>query len=400
MAKAIVGSNPSPSAKVAPMPKRGHGEGSITKRADGRWMARILQLNGKRKYFYGTTRAEVQTKLGEAVRARQQGKALPTARLTVEEFFSDWLKAVEPQVRYRSFLYYKRNITMHANPEIGRISLQRLTPLHLQQLYAKKLSAGLSSTSVHHLAAVIHRALADAERWGLVGRNVAGLAKSPRIRRTEMKTLDAQQVRQLLDTARDERNYALYVLAVTTGMRQGEILALRWKDVDLEGGSIRVTGSLQPGPDGLRIVEPKTKSSRRQITLTPMCIDALRAHRKDQITHRMKLGDLWHDHDLVFCTSFGNPIWANEFTNRTFRGLLEKAGLPRIRFHDLRHTAATLMLSQGVHPKIAQEMLGHTTIAITLDLYSHATATMQLGAANAIQDLLAPTPQSKRDPGT
>ncbi len=193
-----------------------------------------------------------------------------------------------------------------------------------------------------------------------------------------MQTLDVDQARQLLDAVRGDRFEALYVLALTTGLRQGELLALRWRDVDLGDGSLRVVGTLyRLGKGSLTIGPPKTAGSRRQVTLPSLAVDALGRHKDNQSAQRLLCGDAWEDHGLVFTNEVGRPMDATNLRRRYFQPLLERAGLPRIRFHDLRHTAATLLLSQDVHPKIVSERLGHSRVGITLDLYSHVTPTMQ-----------------------
>jgi integrase len=242
--------------------------------------------------------------------------------------------------------------------------------------------------TVRHLHAVLHGALDDAARWGLVARNVADLVAPPRAARKGMITLSPDQARALLDTTRGDRLEALYVLALTTGMRQGELLALRWRDVDLDRHTLHVTGSLLTTPDGWKISDPKTDSSRRRITLTATAVDALRRHRSAQNEERLRLGGAWEDNDLVFANEVGRPIEVRNLMRRSFLPLLKQSGLPRIRFHDLRHTAATLLLGQGQHPKVVAEMLGHSRISTTLDLYSHVTPTMQREAADAMDAML------------
>ncbi|MCI0777873.1 MAG: site-specific integrase [Chloroflexi bacterium] len=201
--------------------------------------------------------------------------------------------------------------------------------------------------------------------------------------------ISPEQAIALLDAASGERLEALYVLALTTGMRQGELLALKWSDLSLDAGSVHVTGSLQPTSDGLTIVEPKTASARRHISLTAVAVEALRRHRASQAKERLSLGAAWDDQDLLFPNAGGRPLDVRSLVRRSFLPLLEAAGLPRIRFHDLRHTAATLLLGQGVHPKVVAEMLGHSRISTTLDLYSHVTPTMQREATVALDELLS-----------
>lgn len=368
--------------------KRANNEGSIYKRSDGRWCAAISTDHGRRKFFYGKTRQEVAGKLATALKARQDGLPILAERQTVAQFLGGWLESVRPSLRPRTFVRYEQYVRLHAVPELGRVSLARLTPQHLQRLYANRLGAGLSPMSVRHLHAVLHRALGQAARWGLVGRNIADLVTPPRGKRYEMTTLTPGQARTFLEAAAGDRLEALYVLALTTGMRQGELLALRWQDVDLEGGTLQVRGTLQRTPDGLAIAEPKTSHSRRQVALTSMAVHALRRHRVVQASERLRLGAAWDDNDLVFANEVGRPLEVRNVLSRSFRPLVERAGLPRIRFHDLRHTAATLLLGRSVHPKVVAEMLGHSQISVTLDLYSHVTPTMQRQAAEALDTVL------------
>ena len=203
-----------------------------------------------------------------------------------------------------------------------------------------------------------------------------------------MQTLSPEQARQLLDTAAGDRLGALYVLALSTGMRQGELLALHWENLDLDAASLQVRGTLRRVDGGLAVLEPKTAASRRQITMPAAAVDALRRHRAAQNEERLRIGSAWHDNDLVFANEIGRPIEPGNLVRRSFQALLAQAGLPRIRFHDLRHTAATLMLSRGVHSKIAAETLGHSRVGVTLDIYSHVTPTMQREAAAAMDEVL------------
>jgi integrase len=235
---------------------------------------------------------------------------------------------------------------------------------------------------------VLHRALSYAQRRGLIGNNVAKLVDPPKRQRREMQSLSPEQARRFLDAVRGNRFEALYVLAISTGMRQGELLGLRWRDVDLAGRSLRVTGSIQyVRGHGLGLSSPKTRSSRRQVMLSQIAVDALDRRKEAQKQERTRSGDKWQDTDFVFTTRDGKALYATNIKS-SFCKLLVACGLPRIRFHDLRHTAATLLLGQGVHPKVVSEMLGHASIGITLDLYSHATPTIQREATAAFDRLL------------
>ncbi len=369
------------------MGKRANGEGSVYQRTDGRWCASVTTERGHRQHFLGRTRAEVARKLTGALDARDKGVLVTGPRQTVGQFFTQWLAAVQPSLRPRTFVGYEQLVRLHVVPDLGPLSLTKLSPQHLQRLYASRLDAGLSSTTVNHLHALIHKALSNAVRWGMLQRNIADLVDPPRSRHFAIATLSPEQARAFLAAARGHRLEALYVLAVTTGMRQGELLGLRWRDVDVDAGTLQIRGSLQATPEGRRILEPKTAGSRRRVALSKQPIDALRRHRVAQAEERLRLGAGWEDSDLVFCSAAGHPITASGL-RRSFEPLLKRAGLPRMRFHDLRHTAATLLLGRGVHPKVVSEMLGHTRISTTLDLYSHVSMTMQQQAADAFDAIL------------
>jgi integrase len=276
-------------------------------------------------------------------------------------------------------------------PALGHLTLEQVTPQHLQRLYSEVAKKGAKSGTVVQVHAVLHRMFKQALLWNLVPRNPAEAVTRPKKRRQEMQTLSPEQARKLLEAARGDRLEALYVLAITTGMRQGEMLGLRWKDIDMERGMVHLQASLQRTKDGFEFVQPKTSSSRRQIMLTSAAIDALGRHRVSQTAERHVKSDLWENKDnLVFTNLTGGPIDGTNLLRKCFRPLLRQAGLPEIRFHDLRHTAATLLLGQGVHPKIVSEMLGHSTINITLDLHSHVTPTMQKEAVSALDALFRP----------
>lgn len=368
--------------------KRGNSEGSITKRKDGLWEARITLEDSKRKSFYAKTRQEAARKLAEALRDRDKGLPVVGNRQTVGQYLSTWLDATKPTIRPGTWKRHEQYVRVHAIPLLGTIVLYKLTAQQVQALYAKKLEEGLSTTSVHHLHTVLHKALDQAVRLQLVQRNVCDLVDPPRMRHHEMTTLSEEQARTLLAAAADDRFAALYVLALATGMRQGELLALKWRDVDLEGATLQVRATLQFTTDGFVFAEPKTEKSRRRVALSRAAVGALHLHRLRQAEERLRLGPAWEDMDLVFPNVIGGPMDGIHLLQRNFRPLLEKAGLPRMRFHDLRHTAATLLLGRGINPKIVSEMLGHSDIAITLGLYSHVTPHMQQQAAEAMDAAL------------
>lgn len=371
------------------MAKKANGDGTIYRRKDGRWCASVSLGNGRRKHFLNKDRDVVARQLRAALAEQDRGLPVTNGRDSVEQYLESWLASARPALRERTWERYEQYVRLHVNPTLGRMRLDKLTPQQLQRLYAERLAAGSSSTTVHHLHATIHKALKQAVRWNLVSRNVADFVDPPRISVREMATLSDTQVRTLLDAARGDRLEALYVVAVTTGMRQGELLALRWRDVNLESGRAQIRGSMQATKAGLKIVETKTPGSRRQVALSQAARSALTHHRARQAEERLRVGSAWEDNDLVFCNQVGRPIPASHLTMRSFQPLLIRAGLPRVRFHDLRHTAATLLLGAGTHAKIVSEMLGHSRIGTTMDLYSHVTPTMQQQAADTFDAILA-----------
>jgi integrase len=370
------------------MTRRGNGEGTIV-HSGGRWVAALTLDTGKRRFLYGKTRAEAAQKLAAAQRDRDKGLPVLGERQTVAQYLASWLDAARPTIRPQSWRRYEETARLHIIPTIGKIKLTKLTAQHIQGLYAAKLNAGQSTATVRYMHVTLRRALSEAERLDLVPRNVARLVKPPRKERPEMHVLDADQARRFLGAVAGHRLEALFTLAVTSGMRSGEMLGLRWGDVDLDGRSLQVKFSLKRLDGKLVLKEVKTEHSRRHIALTEAAVAGLRAHRRHQHEERLFLGPAWQDRDLVFCMKDGNPMDGIHLLRYQFKPLMRSAGLPEeVVFHDLRHTAATLMLLQGIHPKVVSEMLGHASIAITLDLYSHVLPNMQRDATAAMDRLL------------
>ncbi|MHB1940788.1 MAG: tyrosine-type recombinase/integrase [Candidatus Dormibacteria bacterium] len=348
-------------------------------------------LGGHRYRLYGQTRESVSRQLVAALRAHQEGQLPLGSRETFGRFWNVWLPSIRSNLRPRTWTRYEELGRIHLLPLLGATRIGDLSVQKVQALHGRMLGMGVSPSTVHHAHAVLHRALADAVRWGVVSRNVAGLVPPPRMATHEMQTLSGAQARELCRAAAGSRFEALYVLAVTTGMRQGELLALRWSGVDLDRGLVQVTGTMTRTEAGLGIAPPKTARSRRAVALADQAIEALIRHRGRQKQEKALLGEAWVDEDLVFPNSIGGPMQRDHLVKRDFAPLLQRAGLPAIRFHDLRHTAATLLLGESVHPKVAPEMLGHATVAITLDRYSHVTETMQRAAAQSMSELLRGT---------
>jgi integrase len=378
-----------------PQKRRGHNEGSIYKAKDGRWVAAITLENRKRKVFYGKTRKEVQEKLKQALHEQQQGTLVTASQQTLEKYLLQWLEDRRVSVRARTYERYEEYVRLHIVPVIGRVQLQKLTAQNVQALYTKKLKEGLSPTTVNTLHAMLHKALSDAVRLGLIARNVCDMVTAPRRAYHEITPLTIEQAQQLLAMVKGHKLEALFVLALTTGMRRGEVLALKWQDINFVQGTLQVRRMLSRVPTKLAKetgqhyieAEPKTERSRRSIVLAPLALEALREHRKRQFLAMAEAGAEWQDNDLVFCTSLGTPLNPNHVLEK-FKALLQQAGLPDMRFHDLRHSAATILLDTGVHPKVVQEMLGHNQISMTMDIYSHVLPTMQQDAAKKLNDVL------------
>jgi integrase len=375
--------------------RRGNGEGSITRhKKSGLYMARYTvetPAGPKRKTIYGKKRENVAEKLADALSDRNKGIVFDDENMTVTEFFDRWLSdAVRGTVRESTYSRDKYLMVNHIKPALGRLKLKNLNALHLQGLYRERLDAGLSGSTVQKIHHVIHKALTQAVRWDLIPRNPADSVKAPTPAPKEMHPLSAGEARKLLDAARGDRLEALYVLAVHTGMRRGELLGLKWEDVDLDGQTVRVRRTLTRIDNGRRLAlgEPKTRKSRRTVRLTQKAVEALRSHRKRQLEEKLRVGGLYQDQGLVFAGEAGGFINPSNLRQRSFAPLLKRAGLPQITFHDLRHTCASLLFQKNVHPKFVQELLGHVSVAITLDTYSHMLPGMGGEAAAAMGEAL------------
>ena len=375
------------------MAKRGNGEGSVYKQRNGLWAASISIEGDKRKYFYGKTRKEVQEKLAAALQEQKQGMLIATPRQTVGQFLTDWLENTHKQsVRPRTYERYEEAIRLHLIPVLGKYQLQKLSAQHVQAFYARKLKEGLSPSTVIYYHSILHNALETAVKWGLVSRNVCDLVTAPRRIRFEIQPFTPEQVQSFFAAIRGHKWEALFTLALATGMRQGELLGLKWQDINFSTGTLQVRRMLTrvSSETSVRVfieAEPKTQQSRRSITIASFAFEALKQHRLRQLETRLKADTLWEEHDYVSCTLVGTHLRPSHVVDE-FKKLLKKANLPDIRFHDLRHSAATLLLSLGIHPKVVQEMLGHTQISMTMDIYSHVLPSMQQDAVSKLNDLL------------
>ena len=433
--KREIASHPSKDARDDPRPKarrRGSNEGAIFRRKDGRWCA-VLDLgweNGKRKRksFYGETRKEVADALNKAIRDKAQGLPVAMERQTVSQFCEHWLESVvEPSVRPLTYEQYKQHVRLYIEPELGSFQLSKLSALHVQgfvnrqlrnERMKKKTSAGndkkdgdtesgeiegrdpiekrgpLSPRTVQITLFVLRKALAQAVKWDLAIRNVAKLVETPRAERKEVRPPSLEQVQKLLKTMAGERLEALFMVGLALGMRRGEMLGLRWDDINFEERTIRITQALQRSggklADGegnrskLHFVPPKSFRGIRTIAMPDCVASVLRSHRARQAEDRLRAGAAWQDFGLVFTTQKGTPIEPRRLDSE-FKRLLEKAELPNsIRLHDSRHFAASMLLAQGVHARTVMEILGHSEIGLTMNTYSHVVPSLVREAADKI----------------
>jgi len=351
----------------------------------------LARVRDRRKVS-AKTQSECRTKL-QQLRQEITGGTLSNQSKgdTVAAYLARWLKAKEGTVRVRTHDRYRQFVNTHLVPAFGTVKLTALKPDALQRLYGEKLAAGLSPRTVRHLHTVFHTALEQAVRWGHVPRNIADVVTPPVVPHVELRPLGADEVGRLLTVAEqhDDRLRALWEVAAHTGCRQGELLALTWNDVDLDGAEIRIRRILLKVKDFAGTFgETKTARSRRVVPLTEDAIEALKAHKDRQAFERKHLGEDYGTSNLVFCTHMGTPLNRGVVQGQ-FKRALDRAKLPMVtRFHDLRHTAATLMLAGGVDIPTAAAILGHSQNSTTLNVYAHAMPSRLKGGTAAIQRAL------------
>ena len=358
-------------------------------------------VTGRRRQRYETYRGnirDVQRRLSELQSQVDRGGFVKPSRITLAEFLRQWLTDyATTNVRPRTLEGYRGIVQAHLIPKLGSVPLSELQPSHLQHYYSNALEngrldgklGGLSPRSVLHHHRVLSEALSHGVKWGLVVRNVAQVTDPPRPGRAEMAILDTAAIRRLLETSQGIVYRPMIHLALYTGLRRSEFLGLRWADVDLEMATLSVIQVIHKLRDG-RIVfqEPKTAKGRRLVSLSPTAVLALRAHREKHEADRASLGTTLADNALVFSQPDGSPFLPDTVSH-AFAKIVRRAGLQGIRLHDLRHAHASMMLRRGVHPKIVQERLGHSTISVTLDTYSHVTPGLQEAAALKVDEELA-----------
>lgn len=377
-------------------------KGHVRKRGD-KWCFVVElprdEVTGKRrqKWFSGfNTKKEAQQSMIEKLREIQTGLLVDTTEMTVAEYMQYWLENyAKTSTRHTTFNVYVQRTNRYVISMIGRLKLKDLKAMHLQRMYADLLrdgakyrTGGISPMTIRHIHGMMHKALENAVRWQIVPRNVAQMVELPRVEKKDTVVLTKDQVQDLVASAKDHELYILILLAVTTGMRYAEICGLPWTAIDLEKRTIHVRQQLVRTKGEYRLTEPKTKSSERIISLSESLVAPLRRHKADQAQKKLLIGPSYNRDGLVCCRPEDGQPYSATPVRRKFRNVLEKAGLPDIRIHDLRHTVATLLLEQGVHPKVVSELLGHANIGITLDRYSHVSMTMQKEAVDSLESVI------------
>lgn len=382
------------------MTRRGNGEGTVYQRkVDGRWVGAASLEGGSRKYVYGSTQRETREKLKELQRQVDGGQPITSGRGTsIEAYLEQWItgtlasRVQSGRLKASTADSYADIARRHIVPGLGRVHLDKLTPVRLREwLTAKQTETSargrpLSSRTVAYCHAVLRKALADAVRDELIGRNVALLVEPPVVRRSERKPLTKAEAKKLLETMADDCHRTLWLLMLGVGLRRGEALGLRWDDVDLDAGIIRVRRSLQRLRGQLVEVDPKTAASTAPVALPAPVVAALRQHRHEQAVARMA-ATAWVDARLVFTTKIGTALEPRNL-NRAWAALCERAGVRQLRVHDLRHAAATFMLAAGVDLKVIQSTLRHSRLATTADVYAHVLEEVQRAAADRMGDVL------------
>ncbi len=372
--------------------RRANHEGCIYKRVDrGNWRAQIT-IDGKRRSFTGDTQEECQEWLKDIRNLADQGYDFDGAEMPLADFLSDWLVSLGSSRAQRTNELYEWIITKRILPYLGRVKLKDLKPDRIQSYYATLKRDGLSAHAVHCAHKVLNSALGHAMKLGTLARNPCKATTPPKPKQTEMRIYDEGQIQVFLDTALalQDQYYPLYYLAIHTGMRQGELIGLKWVDIDWRRDRLKVRRQVtRPRGGGYRFSKPKSKRGNRTITLGQKALEILRMQQMTALEKRKTAGEAWADHDLVFPTRVGTPI-LNSNLRRGFRKVLVASGLPKIRFHDLRHTAASLMLNHGIPLLIVSQRLGHSRPSITLDVYGHLIPSKQEEAAELMDDLLSP----------
>jgi integrase len=379
--------------------------GQIIPRGDRTWLVRVFMgrdpESGKRKYVnktvHGTLR-DAQAYLSRTQRDRDLGVFFEPSRMTLDGYLDKWLEtAAKPKLRAKTHRDYEALLRRYVRPVLGSRPVSKIEPLEIQGLYAGMQERGLSARTVRFTHAVLRAALHQAVKWRLIPQNPAESVDLPRQAKGEIQVLNPQQARDFLKGAAEDRYHVLFAVALTTGMRPSEYLALKWSDVNFSKGTVSVARTLEPiKGGGWRFADTKRARSRRLVKLQASVLRLLSAYRNTQGQERAAANVDAAAADLIFVNTSGNPLNERNLVQRNFQVILERAELPRIRLYDLRHTAATLALAAGVPAKVVSEQLGHASVAFTLDTYSHVLPHMQEAAAAQVEALLFESTPKKR----
>ena len=368
--------------------------GQIIKRGDS-WTIRIFlgrDANGKRKYFNKTihgTKKDAQKYLTAKLREKDLGAFIESGSLTLNEFLDRWLDtAVKPRVSLRTADNYRFLLKKYIREPLGSHKLENLNTLDIQKVYAEMQAKGLSARTVKHAHTTLQNALKQAVKWNLLNKNAAEFCELPKVTRKERRVLSPVEAKNFLDFANQMPKGLIFEFALLTGMRPEEYLGLQWKDIDFERDAAQVRRALVRHNGIWSFEQTKTARSNRIVSLPKPLMDKLKIHKRKQNERRLKYGLVWENHDLVFCCREGTPHDLSNITYRYFRPILEKAKLPQIRLYDLRHTHATLLLIAEENPKIVAERLGHSSVVLTLDTYSHVLPAMQKKAVEKLDKML------------
>jgi integrase len=377
-------------ASMAKKKATGNGSGTVYPRRnkDGKitsYLSSYFTADGKRRYVSAKTKTECREKLRQAMSHADKGLVFDAGTLTLGGYLDKWLPSIKDTVRQRTWERYESIVRVHIKPALGAKKLKDLTRAHVKGLYRDRLDSGSSPRTVQYVHVTLHKALKDAVADNLIPRNVSDGLKPSKSRRHEINPLNQQQAKTFLQAARGDRYEALYVLAVHCGLRQGELLGLKWADVDLASRTLQVRRTMSEAREG-RIEEDTKNGKGRRIELTKSVVEGLRTHRARQ-QQEIKDKDSWQVHGLIFPSLVGTPTNSKNLYWRSFKPLLKAAELPDIKFHELRHTCATIRFMKGQHPKQVQELLGHSSVAFTLDKYSHIIP--GLGDDDVMEDALS-----------